>query len=242
MAKKALTKQLTSDAQGLVTMFRRDLRMTPLDQLPKALTGKLLWFFHDVLGRPLEECWALIRPDSTSTGASARVQASRYLQHYKRKNPAGIADALMAAGITIQNITDMARDMLFAKKWCWNPKTEAHEPTDAPDWPARDRAIGRFIEIAKLDHKVRDEVALGRADAQKTQIITGPKFETIKEWQEWVEGEDEKLRAERALAAREMKLIAAGRRIIQEVGEKEAEKMRQTALAAGLTGDESDDE
>ena len=237
-----LTKLSSSEAQSLVEQFRRDLRMTPLAKLPKDLTGKLLWFFHDVLGVSLRDCWRLIRPDSTSTGHNAETQASRYLQHYKRKNPAGISEALMASGVTIQDITDMARDMLYATKWRWNPVKEEFVPTEEPDWQARNRAMGRFIEIAKLDHKVRDEIALGRAANKKMNLNTGQKFKTIDEWNKYMDGRDEQLKEERALAAKEMKLIAAGRQIVQEDGEEAAERYRQAAEDAGITGDEPDDE
>lgn len=222
--------------------FRRELRLTPLEKLPKELTGKFLWFFHDVCGIPLAECWAMIRPDSGATGESARVQASRLLNHYKRKNPAGIADALMASGITIQDVTDMAKEMFHAKKWRYNDKTKRHEPTDEPDWTTRNRAIGRILEMAKLDTKVRDELVLGAAEQRKMQLNTGPKFETIQEWQEWMKGQHEETMRERAQAAREMKLIAAGRQIIQEEGKKTADEYRQAALDAGMTGDEPDEE
>ena len=237
-----LTKLSTPEAQGLVELFRRDLRQTPLAKLPKDLTGKLLWFFHDVLGVTLEDCWRLIRPDSTSTGHNAKTQASRYLQHYKRKNPAGISDALMASGVTIQDITDMARDMLYATKWRWNPVKEEFVPTEEPDWQARNRAMGRFLEIAKLDYKVRDELALGRAANRKMHLNTGKKFKTIAEWNEYMKGRDAEILASRALAAKEMRLIAQGRQIIQEEGQEAADKMKQAALDAGLTGDEPDDD
>jgi len=237
-----LTKLSSSEAQDLVEKFRRDLRMTPLAKLPKDLTGKLLWFFHDVLGVSLRDCWRLIRPDSTSTGHNAETQASRYLQHYKRKNPAGISEALMATGITIQDITDMARDMLYATKWRWNPKKEQHEETGEPDWPARNRAIGRFLEIAKLDNKVRDELAIGKAEMRKMQLNTGPKFDTIQEWTEWMETQHEVTMQERAQAAKEMRVIAAGRQIAQEEGPEAVERYRKLAEDAGVTGDEPDDD
>ena len=234
-------KLAKSEAQGLVEQFRRDLRLTPLARLPKELTGKFLWFFHDVLGVSLVECWEMVRPDSTSTGDNASKQASRYLQHYKRKNPAGIGDALMASGITIQDVTDMARSMLYANKWAWNPKTERRERTDEENWSARNQAIGRILEMAKLENKVRDELAIGAAETKKMNLNTGMKFDTIQEWTDWMEGQDEKLLAERKNAAREMKLIAAGHQIIKKEGQEAADKMRQAALDAGLTGDEDDD-
>ena len=43
-------------------------------------------------------------------------------------------------------------------------------------------------------------------------------------------------------AARDMKLIADGRRIIQKEGQEAADKMRQAVLDAGMTGDEEDDD
>ena len=46
---------------------------------------------------------------------------------------------------------------------------------------------------------------------------------------------------QRAQAARDMKLIAAGRQIIQEQGQKTADEYRQAALDAGMTGEEPDD-
>ena len=232
------TNRATQEAAAYIGQFRRDLRLAPLEKLPKELTGKFLWFFHDVCGIPLADCWSMIRPDSGSTGPNATKQASRYLNHYKRNNPAGISDALMASGITIQDVTDMAKQMFYATKWAWNPKTERREPTKEPDWTARNRAIGRILEMAKLDTKVRDELVLGAAENRKMQLNTGPKFETIQEWQEWMESQHEITMKERAEAARDMRLIAAGRQIIQEKGQKTADKYRQAALDAGMTGDE----
>ena len=78
------TKLSNSEAQGLVEKPRLDLRLTPLAQLLKDLTGKPLWFFHDVLAVPLEQCWAPVRPDSTSTG---RKRPSRR-QNRRAKSPA----------------------------------------------------------------------------------------------------------------------------------------------------------
>jgi len=148
----------------------------------------------------------------------------------------------MATGITIQDITDMARDMLYATKWRWNPKKEQHEETGEPDWPARNRAIGRFLEIAKLDNKVRDELAIGKAEMRKMQLNTGPKFDTIQEWTEWMETQHEVTMQERAQAAKEMRVIAAGRQIAQEEGPEAVERYRKLAEDAGVTGDEPDDD
>ena len=85
---------------------------------------------------------------------------------------------------------------------------------------------------------MRDELVLGAAENRKMQLNTGPEFETIQEWQEWMESQHEITMKERAEAARDMRLIAAGRQIIQEKGQKAADEYRQAALDAGMTGDE----
>ena len=51
-------------------------------------------------------------------------------------------------------------------------------------------------------------------------LDTGRKFDSIADWTAYMEGEDEKLIDARAQAATDMKLIAAGRQIIQEEGEE----------------------
>ena len=105
------------------------------------------------------------------------------------------------------------------------------------------------MRIINLDEKARQELAVGKAAMQKMQLNTGPKFDTIKEWTDWMETQHEITMQERAQAAKEMKLIAAGRQIIQEEGQEAADKMKRAALDAGLTGaahipgiDEPDDD
>ena len=85
-------------------------------------------------------------------------------------------------------------------------------------------------------------MAIGKAESQKMHLDTGKKFDTVQEWLESQKGRDEEILAERATAAREMRLIAQGRQIIQEEGEEAADRMKQAALDAGLTGDEPDEE
>ena len=70
------------------------------------------------------------------------------------------------------------------------------------------------------------------------QLNTGRKFETIKEWTEWMESQHEVTIAERAQAAKDMKLIAAGRQIIQEAGQEAADKMKLIAMGQRIINEQ----
>ena len=70
------------------------------------------------------------------------------------------------------------------------------------------------------------------------QLNTGMKFETIAEWEEHMKGRDAEIVASRAQAAKDMKLIAAGRQIIQEAGQEAADKMKLIAMGQRIINEQ----
>ena len=168
-------------------------------------------------------------------------QASRMLTHYKRTNPAGIAESLMASGITIQGVTDMARDSSTPGS---GGITMGQSATNRRTSRTGRRATERSADSRNGEAREQgaDELVLGREQHRKMHLDTGQKFDTIQEWMEHMEGRDAELLASRRQAAKDMRLIAAGRQIIQEEGQEAADRFRQAALDAGLTGDEEDED
>ncbi len=205
-------------------------------------TGMILILLTERLGYTYSTAYRLVYPSRRCSDASAANHVRRLKKHHREKYPMGINEALEVNGVTIEGIVEDIQAERKATKFNWNNQTGKWEPSDVPDYPTRRAARRELREWVNLDQKVRQELAIGKAEMAKMDLNTGQKFDTIAEWNEYMDGRDEELKEERALAAREMKLIAAGRQIIQDVGEKEAKKMRLTALAAGLTGDEPDDE
>ena len=223
----------TPEEKKFLEQFREELTVSTDPHLSKLLTGKALVILTKVCGFTLERAWRIVRPASKATGASARRLALKWIRHHLEKYPLGIMDALEVSGIRIQDLTDLVRDMLKATKYVWNAKLNRWIATDVPDWNVRDKAVARILKLVDLDKKVRTELTIGREEASKMHLETGRKFDSTKEWVEFMEGENEKIVAARAEAARDMKLIAEGRRIIKEEGQEAADKMKQVALERG---------
>ena len=189
------------------------------------------------------QAWRAVFPSSRATDAAARVLAQRWRKHHRSKYPMSILDACAKHGVTIDRLVATLARSLDAKVRRWDNEKGRHIETDLDDYVQQRQTVRVFLkDLIPLDEKARQEVAIGKAEMQKMQLNTGPQFETIQEWQEWMEGQHEKTMQERAQAARDMKLIAAGRQIIQEEGQKTADEYRQAALDAGMTGDEPDEE
>ena len=222
--------------------FVETIKASPEQVRSNRNTGMILILLTERLGYTYTAAYRLVYPSRRCSDASAANHVRRLKKHHRETYPLGINEALEVNGVTIEGVVEDIQAERKATKFNWNNKTGKWEASDVPDYPTRRAARRELREWVNLDQKVRQELAVGKAEMQKMHLNTGMKFDTIQEWMEYMEGEDEKLQAERARAAREMKQIAQGRQIIQEVGEKEAEKMRQTALAAGLTGDEPDDD
>ena len=205
-------------------------------------TGMALILLTEVLGYTQTAAYRLVRPKSRATDESAASYVRQLKRHYRENYPLSINEAIEVLGITIEDIIADIKAEMKATKTRWNSKKETWEATDQPDYPTRRHARQQFLKVVlEMDKKSRQEVAIGKAEMQKMQLNTGPKFETIEEWQEWLKSQHEETMNQRAQAARDMKLIAAGRQIIQEQGQKTADEYRQAALDAGMTGEEPDD-
>ena len=190
------------------------------------------------LGYTQAAAYRLVYPERKCSDESAARHVRNLKAHHRKKYPLSFNEALEVNGTTIEGIIEDIQAERRATKFRWNSETETWEPTNIPDYPTRRAARRELREWVSLEQKSRQELMVGKAEMRKMQLNTGPKFETIQEWTEWMETQHEKTMAERAQAAKDMKLIAAGRRIIQEEGQEAADRMRQAALDAGLTGDE----
>ena len=205
--------------------------------------GEALCLMVERLGYTNLQAWRMVFPSSRATDAAAKVLAIRARQKHRREFPMGIIDALAKHGITIERIVGVLERSLDAKVRRWDNEKGRLVETDLDDYTQQRQAARSILkDVVPLDQKSRQELALGRAEAQKMQLNTGMKFDTIQEWQEYMKGRDAEILESRAKAARDMRLIAQGRQIIQEQGQAAAEKMRKAAQDAGMTGDEPDEE
>ena len=204
-------------------------------------TGMALILLTERLGYTQAAAYRMVRPESRCSDESAARYVREIKAHHRKTNPLSINEALEVNGVTIEGIIEDIQAEREATKFNWNNKTGKWEPSNVPDYATRRAARRELREWVNIDAKARQELAIGAAETKKMHLNTGMKFDTIEAWTEWMEGQDEKLLEERKNAAREMKQIAAGQRIIQKEGEEAVKKMKQAALDAGLTGDEDDD-
>ena len=181
------------------------------------------------------QAFRVVRPSSTANDASAMVTVHRMKKWYHSKYPLGILDAFAKCGVTIERIVAAAAAGLDATLRHWDNKKGIYIESDFPDYKERRNAAQALMKIGNLDMKVRQELAVGKQEMQKMHLDTGPKHETMEEFTRRMEEEDEKLLAQRAQAAKDMKHISDGRAIIQEQGEETAERYRQIALGAAMS-------
>ena len=207
----------------------------------KRCEGEALCLLTERMGYTNVQAFRLVRPSSAAGDATARTAVQKIKRWYHETYPMGILDAFAKHGVTIDRLVSVLEEGLTANRVRWDNDKARYVETDLPDRAERRKTAEALLKVGNLDQKARQELAIGAAETKKMQLNTGPKFDTIKEWQEWMDSQHEVTMKERAEAARDMKLIAAGRQIIQEEGEEAADKMLQAALDAGLTGDEDDD-
>ena len=182
--------------------------------------------------------YRLVYPERRCSDESAARHARAVMTHHRKKYPLSLNEALEVNGATIEGIVEDIQAERYATKFRWNSKTETWEETDIPDYPTRRAARKELREWVNMEQKSRQELTVGKAEMRTVQLNTGRKFETIQEWQEWMESQHEVTMAERRQAAIDMRLIAAGRQIIQEEGQKAADRYRQAARDADMTGEE----
>ena len=207
----------------------------------KRCEGEALCLLTERMGYTQVQAFRLVRPSSTAGDATARQTVHKIKRWYHETYPMGILDAFAKHGVTIDRLVSVLEEGLSANRVRWDNDKGTYVETDLPDRAERRRTAEALLKVGNLDQKARQELAIGAAETKKMQLNTGKKFDTIQEWTEWMEGQDEKLLAERKNAAREMKQIAAGHQIIQKEGQEAADKMRRRAEEAGITGDEDDD-
>ena len=226
---------------NLMETFVKTITRHPEEARSNRLTGLKLILLTEACGYTNVAAYRLVRPGNRASDENAAEYVRKIKKHHRENYPLSINEALEVHGVTIEWIIEKLKGILNAKKLRWNAKRERYEETEHEDHRVQLQAMSMLLRILNLDEKARQEVAIGKAETKKMNLNTGMKFDTIEAWMEYMEGQDEKLLADRALAAKEMKLIAAGHQIIQKEGEEAAKKMKQAALDAGLTGDEDDD-
>ena len=226
----------------LMRAFLETIKANPSTIRSNRNTGMTLILLTERLGYTHTAAYRLVYPERKCSDASAADYVRRLKKHHRETYPLGINEALEVNGVTIEGVIEEVQSERSAMKPRWNPKTNDWEASSYPDYATRRAARRELREWVNVDQKVRQELAIGKAEMKKMHLDTGKKFETVQEWLESQKGRDEEILASRALAAREMRLIAQGRQIIQEEGQEAADKMRKAALDAGLTGDEADDE
>ena len=227
------TEQLRSDQREILRgVFGDGPTGTNYEDANRNL-GNVLILLTEGLGYTAAQAWRVVRPNSTATDASAQVLVRRRKADHRKKYPFAINEALQEHGITMEYILGKLKAMMGARRVLWNPYQKRHMETGQPDYIVIDKAIGLLMKFVELDRKVRAELALDQVE-QPMQIIHGPKFNTIAEWAEYMNGHEEQIIEDRKVARREMRLIAEGRRIIDQVGKEAAEKMKQAARDAGI--------
>ena len=230
---RARTGQLRSDQRRALLEVLGDGPTGTDQEHANRMLGEALIMLTEVLGYTAAQAWRICRPNSTATDESAAVLVRRRKAHHRKMYPLGINQALQVHGVTIEGVIEDIQAMRRACKWSWNEEAGARVETAEPDWRVRDKAIARLLQVVGLDKQVRDELAIGKQETEKMRLDTGRKFETTAEWVEYMKGREQEVIEARAQAAHDMKLIAEGRRIIQEEGQEAADKMREVALAHG---------
>ena len=195
----------------------------------KRREGEALVLLTERLGYTYVQAFRLVRPSSTAQDPAARITVQRIKKWYHQTYPMGILDAFGKHGVTIDRLVAVLEEGLTANRVRWDNDKAEYVETNIPDRAERRRTAEALLKVGNLDMKARQELAVGKAEMQKMQLNTGMKFETIQEWEEHMKGRDAEIVASRAQAAKDMKLIAAGRQIIQEAGQEAADKMRQAA-------------
>ena len=200
----------------------------------KRCEGEALVLLTERMGYTYVQAFRLVRPSSTAQDTTARHIVQKIKKWYHRTYPMGILDAFGKHGVTIDRLVGVLEEGLTANRVRWDNDKGEYVETNIPDRAERRRTAEALLKVGNMDMKSRQEMAIGKAEQQKMQLNTGRKFETIKEWTEWMESQHEVTIAERTQAAKDMRLISAGRQIIQEEGEEAADRMRLTAIGRGL--------
>ena len=226
----------------LMKAFLETVKARPGVMRSNRNVGMVLILLTERLGYTQAAAYRMVYPERRCSDESAARHVRNLKKHHRETYPLGINEAFEVNGVTIEGVIEDIQAERNATKYRWNNDTGDWEKTDVPDYPTRRAARRELREWVNMDQKVRQELAIGKAEMKKMDLNTGQKFDTIAEWNEYMDGRDAQLAEERAAAAREMKLIAEGRQIIQEAGEEEAARYRQAAVNAGLTGEEDTDD
>ena len=204
----------------------------------KRCEGEALVLMTERMGYTYVQAYRLARPSSTVQDSGARTAVHKIKKWYHRTYPMGILDALGKHGVTIDRLVGVLEEGLTANRVRWDPDKGEYVETNIPDRAERRRTAEALLKVGNLDIKARQELAVGKAEMAKMQLNTGRKFETIKEWTEWMEGQHEVTIAERTQAAKDMRLISAGRQIIQEEGQEAADKMKLIAMGQRIINEQ----
>jgi hypothetical protein len=220
-------KSSSEGTQGLKALLDQTA-VTTNPEASNRLLGKLLIIFTEMFGLSYVQAWRIVRPDSKANDASAQSIVSRWKAHHRKKYPLTISESLELTGITIEGVMKLVDEMMNKKKWAWDPEQNRHVETDEMDVSARNLGITQLRHFMALDRTVMEEAVLGKKE-KPMQLDLPTVNAAIQEWEEWAQGEETGVLAERTQAAEEMKQIAEGRRIEREMGKEEADRMKQIA-------------
>ena len=112
-------------------------------------------FRHLREGKPLEQCWAEVHPDSKLDPEAARKRAAEELDWRRRNHPLRISEALLLYGLDTDDLLDDLGKQLEATKKVpvkvirEGGRVTFRETIEVPDYRARNLALDQLIEIRR---------------------------------------------------------------------------------------------
>lgn len=214
---EAPSRKVMREARILQERLADDLVLTTDPANSNRILGKALIIFTEVLGYKNATAWAIVRPNSTASDEAAANMVSRWKKWYREKYPLTISEAVEVSGLTIEELIDKLREMVNATKWVWDNDKSTYVKTDIPDHATRLRAIVEVRKWVEMDKAALEQATQGKKE-KPMQLDLPTVNAPIQEWEEWAQGEEADVLADRTKAAEEMKLIAEGQRALREKG------------------------
>ena len=115
-----------------------------------------LRFRHQFEGKPLEQCWAEVHPDSKIDRETARLRAEEEIGWLRRNRPLRISEELLLYNLdTDALIGDLEKQLSATKKIPFRVIRKGRRVTvtgtiEVKDNRARNLALDQLIEIAEL--------------------------------------------------------------------------------------------
>lgn len=115
-----------------------------------------LRFRHQFEGKPLEQCWAEVHPDSELDPETAQHRAAEELEWQRRNHPLRISEELLLHNLdTDALIGDLEKQLSATNKIPFRVirkggRVTVTDTIEVEDSRARSRALDQLIEIAAL--------------------------------------------------------------------------------------------